>query len=222
MNIKNFLAIVLILLGVGLFIDTFNFYNFSYLISTWWPLLIIAFGIIHLTRKKDSIFIALIIIFIGILLQAENLDYFYFDFWDIILPSLLIIFGLSILFTSKRKKNLNFHKTNNSIDEINIIFGGQKKVITAKDFKELRTTVVFGALELDFSDSDFIENKAFLELDCVFAGIEITVPKNIKIETNGTPIFGGFDDKTKQNTDENSKTLYINYTVIFGGIELKN
>ncbi len=223
MNWKYLFAIILILLGFLLLLDSLGFYDFSDIISTWWPLIIIAFGIVHLTRKNDSIFFSLVVILIGILLQADNLNYFNFDFWDLFLPLLLIILGFSLILSRRKNSNYNkFKEISDDTNQINIIFGGEKKVISAKDIKSLKASVMFGALELDLLDADFEGNEAYLELDCIFAGVEVIINRSINVIVSGSPIFGGFDDKTRQNIDENSKTLYINYTAIFGGVELKN
>ena len=54
-----------------------------------------------------------------------------------------------------------------------------------------------------------------------FGGIEIYVPSNVKIKIKSIPIFGGVDNKANTKTDENSHTIYINSTAVFGGVEIK-
>ena len=36
-----------------------------------------------------------------------------------------------------------------------------------------------------------------------------------------TPIFGGVENKHENSDDKKSKTLYINATCVFGGVEIK-
>ena len=35
------------------------------------------------------------------------------------------------------------------------------------------------------------------------------------------PIFGGVENKANTKVDENSHTIYINGTAVFGGVEIK-
>ena len=47
------------------------------------------------------------------------------------------------------------------------------------------------------------------------------MPTNVKVKIKSIPIFGGVENKTNTNADENSHTIYINGTAIFGGVEVK-
>ena len=66
-----------------------------------------------------------------------------------------------------------------------------------------------------------IESDVVINANATFGGIEIYVPSNVKIKIKSIPIFGGVDNKASTKTDENSHTIYINSTAIFGGVEIK-
>lgn len=48
---------------------------------------------------------------------------------------------------------------------------------------------------------------------CLFGGIDICLPKDVKLEINGVPFFGGIENKYYGNKDSNI-TIYINHTTI--------
>jgi hypothetical protein len=96
--------------------------------------------------------------------------------------------------------------------------------VTAKNFQGGKATAVFGGVELDFRDAD-IETEAMLEVNCIFGGIEIRVPETWHVHSRSLPVFGGYEDKTRQVGDPaagNAKTLIVTGMVVFGGVEIRN
>ena len=79
---------------------------------------------------------------------------------------------------------------------------------------------MFGGVKCDLRNA-IIESDVVINVSATFGGIEIYVPLNVKIEIKSIPIFGGVDNKASTKTDENSHTIYINSTAIFGGVEIK-
>ena len=101
------------------------------------------------------------------------------------------------------------------------VFGGKNTVIN-DNFKYAETVAVFGGSQLNLWNAR-IDGQATVEATAIFGGVEITVPENFKMVIKGTPIFGGIDNKTKNNNlTEDAPVLNINATAIFGGIEIKN
>ena len=60
----------------------------------------------------------------------------------------------------------------------------------------------------------------WLYASSIFGGIDIIVPKDVNIKVTSTSIFGGVENKVKNNTT-NKKTIYINATCLFGGVDIK-
>ena len=222
MSGRNIFAVLLILLGIGFLLDSFEYMEFSYTISQWWPLLIIAFGIIHISKKNPPIFSGLIIIGIGIILQADKLDYISGGFWGAFWPLLLIIIGISVLYPGKRFIHKS-HTVEGEYDfDVSAVFSGQHKNIAFKNFRNGTISAYFGGAEVDLTNTEISLDGAVLNMNATCGGIELKVPKNWKLSFAGSPVFGGFEDKTSQNVNDDSPTLFINYNVLFGGIEIKN
>ena len=47
------------------------------------------------------------------------------------------------------------------------------------------------------------------------------MPDNIKIAVSSTSIFGGVDNKKKNNNSTSDITIYVNAICIFGGVDIK-
>lgn len=112
--------------------------------------------------------------------------------------------------------------------EVNVFFSGSSNQITSNSFRGGEVNVIFGGSELDFRAADLAEEVTTIEVNAIFGGVEIYIPYNWQVEIYGTPVFGGVSNKTRYdgNYSPNNiikpRILKINYTVIFGGIEIKN
>ncbi len=114
-------------------------------------------------------------------------------------------------------------KSENFDDYIDVVsvFGGVKKHILSKHFKGGDVVNFFGGTELIFSQAD-IQGSVVLDVTQVFGGTKIIVPRNWKIHSEMTAVFGGIEDKRTPDENEISpdKILLIRGTSIFAGIEI--
>ena len=83
-----------------------------------------------------------------------------------------------------------------------------------------KINAIFGGVKLDLKNA-IIDQDVVINASAIFGGIDIYVPKNVKVKTKSVPIFGGVNNKANISTDEKSHTIYINGTAVFGGIEIK-
>jgi predicted membrane protein len=79
---------------------------------------------------------------------------------------------------------------------------------------------------LDFSQADIKDGEvAMLDITQMFGGVKLFVPANWVIKSDMTAILGGYDDKRSiapTNFDGARKTLVIDGTCVFGGVEIKS
>jgi predicted membrane protein len=80
--------------------------------------------------------------------------------------------------------------------------------------------MVFAGGELDLSDVETDKRELEMEITAVFGGGKLIVPKNWKINSAGTAIFGGYDIRTDREAD--GPILNLKGAAIFGGIEVIN
>ncbi len=225
-NYKNIiLGLILILIGIVVGTNSLGITNINIFFSGWWTLFIIIpcfIGLLSEGEKTGNI-IGLLI-GIALLLCCQNV----LDFeliWKLALPVALIIIGLSFVF----KDTFN-HKISSKIKELNnnetsdgycSTFTGQNIKLGAEKFTGTDLTAIFGGIKFDMTSAK-LEKESIINVSSIFGGIEIYVPENVNVKIKSSSIFGGVNDKRKNiSEDEKNKTVYINATCIFGGVEIK-
>lgn len=215
MNKKNlFWGIVLIVVGILFLGRNMNWWNFSIFFEGWWTLFLIVPSIISLVRK-ESMGTSFLILVLGVLMLLASQEVIEWStIWKVFLPIIIMVVGLSIIFGNRKVKT---KKVRENAKEYVAIFSGVDEMI-GKIESDFKVTSVFGGVELDMRDVKLEED---LIIDCftLFGGIDIRLPKDVKVEVNGLPIFGGVENKYRNN-DEAKVTIYINHTTIFGGVDL--
>lgn len=199
-----------------------------------WKMLLIAIGLYIGARHNFRSWGWMIPIGIGLVFLAEDV-FWEFDinirpqiFW----PIVIITIGLVMIFRPRRKKSdsTSFSPiavTNQGPDQGEIldtvaVFGGTKKNILSKNFRGGDVVGFFGGSELNFMQAD-INGVAILDVTCVFGGTKLIVPSNWTIKSEMVSIFGGIDDKRQMLTEADpNKTLVLEGTVVFGGMEIKS
>lgn len=218
-RVKNryWIGILLITIGFGIFLDELNVIHFWRFFANWWPLIFVFIGISQLTSKETSKTSGIIFIIIGLFILSNRL--FGFDLFSFILPVLLILIGMSFIINRSKTPTVS----SDSIDTT-AIFTGAKIRSESNDFKGGSVTAIFGGAEVDLRHVTVSPDGAIVHVTALFGGVEIFVPTNVRLEMNGTPIFGAWEDKTRVPAEKDATLplLQIKCTALFGGIEVKD
>jgi predicted membrane protein len=212
-------GLIILGLGIGFLLDNLNVIDFGKFLSLYWPSLLIIIALYQLVTRSANIFWSFILLVAGIIFQVNTLYDLPINFWGIFWPAMLILFGMQLIFSK-----IVMPRPKASTDsEINAFvgFGGQDIRNAAKTFEGGELTALFGGIKADLRDTEISGEIANLKVTAMFGGIELTVPRNWKVEVTGLPLFGGWDNKTRPEGD-NIKTLKVNASVMFGGFEVKN
>ena len=214
MNKRNlFLGILFIVVGVLFLGRNMDWWDFSIFFDGWWTLFLIVPSIISLVRR-EGIGTSFLILVLGVLMLLACQDVIEWStIWKIFVPLIIIVIGLSIIFGNRKVRS---KKIKPNAKEYVAIFSGVDEVIN-KIESDFNITSVFGGVELDMRD---VKLDSDLVIDCftLFGGIDIRLPKDVKVEVNGLPIFGGVENKYRNH--DATVTVYINHTTIFGGVDL--
>lgn len=218
-------GLILIIIGVILGGNALDIFNINLFFDGWWTLFIIVPTFIGLVTEKDKTgnIIGLII---GLLLLLACRGLFDFKLiWKLIFPLIFVIIGLSLIFKNNINKEVSekIKKLNENLSSNNgytATFSGQNLNFDGEEFKGSNLNAIFGGIKLDLRNS-IINEDIVINASSIFGGIDIYIPDNCKVKIKSNSIFGGVSNNKKCNVDDNSYTIYINASCMFGGVEIK-
>jgi hypothetical protein len=226
-NVSRQVILGVLVIGMGLLflLDNLAIWDFTRAIQ-FWPMAFILVGVIKLfdTSSADGYFLGAVLILVGVLMMMSRLGYIYFS-WRTIWPLLLIALGGSVLYkavTGRRLigSSLKGVAASDDVVDVTAILGGFERRINSPNFKGGEVTAIMGGCSLDMRGSS-IENEAVINVFAVWGGITLKCPPDWTVILHGTPIMGGFDEKTAPPPD-NTKRLIVRGYAIMGGVEVRN
>jgi len=218
----------LIFIAVGLLLLLQNFHLLPFVIPAYvftWKMLLVAIGLFILPSRNW--FGGLILISIGTYFLLPDLgiyDITIAQLW----PMLLVVLGFIIIFhkphVPKKKMTINTEKTMNGYIENTVIFGGESKKISSYDFKGGRLSVTCGGLELDLTNCTLSKERNIIDINVVFGGISLRVPREWNVVLETSPVMSGIEDDINYQKDQYvdpAAELVIRGSVVMGGLEIK-
>jgi predicted membrane protein len=122
-------------------------------------------------------------------------------------------------------KIMSSDKTDDSDDYLHIssIFSGVNRKILSKNFQGGSINCIFGGTEVDMTQAE-IKNKIVIRIDQVFGGIKLKVPPDWIVQNNINGVFHGVDEKRNPQSfaADPSKVLVLQGSSIFAGIEIRS
>ena len=214
--------------GVALLLDHMGFIVLGSLFRLW-PMILIFFGVGHLFTASNRAF-GVILIVVGTIFLLNNLGITHLRFSDM-WPLAIIAVGLILIWGALKPpiamKSSGGDNISPDMFNATAVFGGIERRIKSQAFRGGRATCIFGGAELDLRDANIDGDEATIEVNCIFGGAEIRVPEAWNVHSMGTPVLGGYSDKTNISSAPDAsgakrKTLIVTGTVIFGGVEILN
>jgi len=222
---RIFFGVILVAIGVLYLLDRFQMLDFGKVMSTYWPVIIILFGLsVLLGSRFRNILVGSLIILLGLLFQLTKLEILQGSAWHYLWPVLIILAGIWILFRPSVKMTREGFKTL-SDDELDIsaLFTAIKRRIASNVFRGGRISVVMAGVYIDLTEAKLESDKAVLDISALMGGVEIRVPRDWKIIIDASPIMGGVEDKTSQCPPAEAKgTLNLRISAVMGGVEIMN
>lgn len=217
------LGIILILVGVIFGLNALDITDIDIFFDGWWTLFIIIPCLIGVFNDQD-VTGDIIGLGIGIVLFLACQDILSFEIiWKLMVPAILVIIGLVIIFKDvfqgKVKKEMSKVEKKDA-QTYSATFGSQRLNFDNEEFKGCELSAVFGEVVCDLRGAK-LSSDVVINVSCIFGGIDILVPNDIKVKVTSTPVFGGVDNKYINSKKEKAKTIYINATCVFGGVDIK-
>ena len=224
---KFYLGVIFILIGIGAILGQLGIWNFSNIISTWWPLILIFAGVSQLGRRSVSKTSGITLVVIGALFQMRELDILNVSLAKFFWPAIIIAIGISMLLPKTiTKDNLQFANKEIEQDVVDnlALFSAVKSRNISKNFRGGSLVAIFGGIDMDLRDAYLIGESARMDVTAAFGGINIIVPPEWKVVVKGIPIFGGWSNKTrgKDYVNPEAPVLILHCFVAFGGVDIKN
>ena len=223
---------VICLIGVAILLDHLGFVAVEHLYR-FWPLILVLAGVVNLSCRQGRLWGGVLLV-AGIVLQLDELGIAHIRIWDL-WPLAIIAVGAMLIWSSfdarrtMSPNNPGSPVPGDSDSTLNMVavFAGSERRVGSQAFRGGKAMAVFGGIELDLRDALIEGDEAVLELNCIFGGVEIHVPRNWNVDGRCLPLFGGYSDETRQAvvTDpvtQKQKTLVITGNVLFGGVEISN
>lgn len=214
---RLFFGSLVVAIGVLLLLDNSDVLDAGDVVSTWWPIVVIAAGLLTFLSNPRHWQIPLILGVVGTALLLRTLGVV--DSLDLVLPALLILIGVFVMFGRARPG-----REVSDTDRINSfnVFSGTEIASHSAEFKGGNVGAIFGGAEIDLHDARLAPG-ATLDVFTAFGGVEISVPEAWQVVTRGFPIFGGFENVTaKERVGPDAPTLEVHATILFGGVEIKH
>ncbi len=202
-------------IGVLALLDNVNLYNFSGLWQTWWPVLLIAAGIIMYIGNRNELAWSGIVTLAGVAFLLNNLDVLDFNVLSLFWPIVIILVGWSILRQGYRKTSIQ-----TGDDNYFAMMSGAESRNTSKDYKGGKATAIMGGVELDLRDA-VIKKSATLEVFTLMGGVSVRVPRGWVVKSQTAVFLGGVENKADNDTKADSPILTIVGNVMLGGVEIK-
>lgn len=210
-----------------------------------WPMFLIGIGLFSGIRHGFRGFGWLVPILIGGIFLANELSPRH-ELRPYVWPIVLITFGLLFLFRPRKNRwQIHCEEKKNGLTQqpaeaphletdwaapvsdskeridATAIFGGVKKNVLSKNFKGGDVTTFMGGAEINLTQADF-SGKVMIDCFNMFGGTKLIIPADWEVQSDLVTIFGGIEDKRQPAPANPNKTIYLDGTCIFGGVEIKS
>jgi len=228
-DFKFYFGIAIVLAGIVLFLDNIGF-DFGVDLFDFWPLILIAIGLNHLSQPAEArqSYNGWIFIGFGVLFLLRSFDVISFRLGEL-WPLVLILIGLAILKNHMNKEDRERGGTAGDYINLTFLLGGGEHNYTSQTLKSGSVMAFMGGGTIDLRQADCADDSLVIDVFAIWGGVEIRVPFHWQVNIQGTPILGGMENNSSsgdriETTDVSkpARQLIIKGTVIMGGLEVKN
>lgn len=228
----SIVGLLIMAIGVCLLLRELNLIPCNICFDGWWTLFIIIPCFINFCTREHKILSLLGMSIGGLLLMGQQGILEPGMSYKLLLPTAIIFIGVHTLSKSFHKGSnrcsCSYKKTAEEFQETKYeglrdyaaLCSGQDIDMSNQLFQGANMKAMFGGFNLDLRNA-VIEENAKINIQCLFGGVEIYVPKDVNVEVTSNCICGGVDMNDFKNPGIGHKTIYINSSCVFGGVNLK-
>jgi hypothetical protein len=223
---KVMLGVGLALFGAALLASNFGWFDMRQIVWRFWPtLLIIAGAAILLQHRQRQSLWGFILLFWGLWIYADQLNWIKVNFWAVFGPALLVLIGGALVWRAISPAGpARDGSTSDSFIRSFALMSGSEMRPQGVVFRGAELTAVFGGVKLDLGQAQLEGNTPVVDVFALMGGIEIYVPRDWEVVNNVTALMGACVDKRHPTTATGNpgKRIIIRGMAVMGGIEIKD
>ena len=215
---RTIIGLLIVAVGASFLLTNLDILPFDVGIAQWWPLFIVAGGVVMLLSDVRNYLWALLVIGLGVLFQLKQFGIVDVNPWQLFWPAIIIVLGVSVM-TSRGSSRGKIAASDR--EDVMAILSGSEVRVESKDFKGSRVTSICGGAMIDLRKA-VIKKEATIDVFAFWGGIEIIVPEHVMVKNNTSAIMGGVEQQAGGDAvKEGSPILYITGDVVMSGVEVK-
>ncbi|MGB9989324.1 LiaF transmembrane domain-containing protein [Massilia sp. SM-13] len=222
-------GVAVIVVGMLFLLDNLGWLDFDFDFQ-FWPMILIVAGSLKLmqARSSKSQLVGGGLLLFGLLLMLKGMGLIYIS-WRVMAPLVMIAVGLMVVFRSAKQRKdgagdaifgMSKEEDGGNVVNMTAILGASVRRCVSQDYRGGELTAMMGGCELDLRDAS-INGDVYVHVFAMMGGITIKIPADWQVELEGTPILGGFDEKTVL-AKGTGKRLIVRGYAIMGGVEVRN
>lgn len=219
-------GLLLVAIGVLFLLDTTRAIEIDNAWGVIWPTIIAFLGTWFLIRERGRSVLGAVMLLLGAGFFAEEVGWVAEGWIGRYWPVALILVGLAILLEATgavRPSGPEGGERGEDWLDASAFMSGRKERVTSHAWRGGDVTAIMGGVDLDLRDAAPVPEGAQLDVTAVMGGVEVRVPEGWRVELRGTPILGGFEDKTRPpRSVDRPPTLRVVGTAVMGGVEVKH
>jgi predicted membrane protein len=214
-------GLIIVLVGLAFLLDRLGIHSLWGIgLGDLWPVILIVLGGVMFQRRGPNMRVGIILAVLGIVFLASEI--LGWNIWSIGWPVLVIGLGIWILLKGRRGFTaVSGTTTSDSLHE-SILFQGVDRQVVSKNFTGGTITCTLGGFKIDLHGAQISPGGATLKVSCTFGGGEILIPQGARVVSEGSALFGGWNNRFTSLALPDSPVLKIEGSVFFGGVEVKH
>ena len=190
----------------------------------YWPVVLVAIGLVHIAQAKTSSGIVGggIWILVGSAMLVNRLGLMDVNIWNY-WPLMLVAVGGRIVWQTLWVDTPGERgaDTSSRVSAV-AVMGGFDRKITSKEFQGGEITAFMGGGKLDLREAAPAGGQAVVTVFALMGGFEIIVPETWSLSLEVMPFMGGIEDKTRTSANPSAPRLVLRGFVMMGGVDIKN